>query len=411
MSSLCLHFKVHQPFYLRRYLAKESYECSCYEHVEAERDVIDKIADECYLPANALMHDLIEKHPGNFKISYSISGTTLELLLKYRPDVVNSFQQLAETGCVEMLGETFYHSFSYLRSAKEFQRQVNKHSGLIDELFALKPVVFCNTELIYDNDLAKAVSSLGFEGILCEGVQKLLAGRTPNKLYSAPGVQNNLSLLLRNVRLSDDIAFRFGNPLWDGHPLTASTFAKWINAHPQDTEVINLFMDYETFGIHKKQESGIFDFLQALPGHILGDTPFSFNTPSAVIKRYSSTGTYDIQNTISWEDSSKDDCVWSENVMQNNALQKIYSLEKIVLKSNDERIKDIWGRLQSADYFYYMADGSNRENGFQNLKPYKTPKEAFKYYMNIITDFEISLIEKELKKTSRHQLMPAALFY
>ncbi|MEO6454642.1 MAG: glycoside hydrolase family 57 protein [Ginsengibacter sp.] len=411
MSSVCLYFKVHQPFHLKPYLAKELGEGSCYKDVEAEKKAINRVADECYLPANELMQDMIKKHSGNFKISYSISGTTLELLLKYRPDVIRSFKRLADTGCVEMLGETYYHSFCYLRSGKEFQRQVNKHFDLVDDIFGLKPKVFRNTELIYDNHLSNVISSLGFEGILCEGVQKLLSGRTPNKLYAAPGIQKDFSLLLRNARLSDDIAFRFGDEQWDGHPLTASTFAEWINAHPQDTEVINLFMDYETFGIHKKKESGIFDFLKALPDHILTDTSFTFNMPSEVIKTCRATDIYNIQNTISWEDSSTDDCVWNENVMQNNALKKIYSLENIVLKSNDERIKDIWGRLQSADYFYYMADGSNRENSFQNFKPFETPKEAFKYYMNIVTDFEISLIEKELKKSIRQQIMPAALFY
>ena len=235
--------------------------------------------------------------------------------------------------------------------------------------------------------------------MLCEGVDRILNGRTANQVYSAPDT-GDFGLLLRHASLSDDIAFRFDDEQWNQFPLTTDKFAAWLHTHPNDTEVINLFMDYETFGVHKKPESGIFDFLDALPEAVLADSSFTFSTPSEVLDQHFPNDVYDVPQTISWEDKSREYCVWSENMKQNNTLKKIYSLENIVLSSNNEHFLNMWGRLQSADYFYYMADSSmGNIHKYQN--PYHSPGEAYQYYTNIITDLEITLIRNELGKSKR----------
>lgn len=396
MVSVCLYFKVHQPYRLKKYESKDIDACHCYEDKEADRESIHHLADNCCLTANEIIYQQIIQHKRKFKISFSISGLVLELLQQYRPDVIESFKKLAATGCVEFLSETYYHSLSSMYSPAEFQRQITKHAELINNLFGLQPTVFRNTELIHNNRIALLVSELGLKGILCEGVERILRGRSCNQLYAVPG-NGEMRLLLRNATLSDDIAFRFGDPNWSEHPLTAEKFADWLHQHPANTEVINLFMDYETFGIHKQEESGIFEFLESLPSAVLSNTDFTFSTPSEVLEEKFPKDVYDVTKTISWEDRSNANCVWCENVMQNNTLKKIYSIEKLVSQSVDERAMNIWGRLQSADYFYYMAEDSRQQNAGKYFNPHDTPHEVFQHYTNIVADFEISLIKKEIE--------------
>lgn len=401
MVSVCLYFKVHQPYRLKKYEAKDIDACHCYEDKEADNESIHHLADNCCLPANEIIYQQIIQHKYKFKISFSISGLALELFQQYRPDVIESFKKLAATGCVEFLAETYYHSLSALYSPAEFQRQITKHAELINDLFGIQPTVFRNTELIHNNRIALLVNELGLKGILCEGVERILQGRTCNQLYAVPD-NSELSLLLRNVTLSDDIAFRFGDPNWSEHPLTANKFAGWLHQHPADTEVINLFMDYETFGIHKKEDSGIFEFLESLPASVLSNDDFIFAIPSEVLEQKFPRDVYDVTKTISWEDRSNANCVWCENVMQNNTLKKIYSIEKLVSQSVDERAINIWGRLQSADYFYYMAEDSRQQNAGKYVNPHATPREVFQHYTNIVADFEISLIKKEIEAKKKN---------
>jgi alpha-amylase len=403
MVSVCLYFKVHQPFHLKPYSSMDVDVSHCYEDAEADRETINNIADNCYLPANEIILSQINEHEGKFKINYSISGTLLEQLQQYRPDVIDSFKTLTATGCANILAETYYHSLSFLHSRREFQRQIFKHFNLVKDLLDFEPTVFRNTELIYNNDLALFIADLGFRGILCEGVKRILTGRSVNKVYAAPDIID-FGLLLRNTTLSDDIAFRFGDNNWSEHPLTADKFAEWIYGHPSDTEVINLFMDYETIGIHKKAGSGIFDFLKALPQAILSNTNFTFNTATGALDTLYPKDIYNVPKTISWDDNEQQSCVWCENMMQNNTLKKIYSLEKMVHRTNDEEIINTWGRLQSADYFYYMAENSC--SGYKYVNPFKTSHEAFQYYTNIVTDFELRLIKKELQK-NKTDFLPA----
>jgi alpha-amylase len=401
MTSVCLYFKVHQPFRLKAYSSSNIDVDHLYFDNDADEETINTLADNCYLPANEIIYQQILAQHGKFRVSYSISGTIIDLLQKYRPDVIASFRQIIATGCADILGETYYHSLSSLHSSKEWERQVGLHAGLVKDVFGINPSVFRNTELIHSNNIATRVEGLGFKGILCEGVERILKGRSPNHLYTLPG-NNSVSLLLRNARLSEDIAFRFDDHSWPEHPLTADKFAAWLHSHPEHTEVINLFLDYETFGVHKKPGSGIFDFLEALPGLVLKKTGFVFVTPTAVLEKYTASDVYDVRETISWEDQPETSCVWSENVMQHNTLQKIYSLENLVREANCKELTDTWGRLQSADHFYYMSEESSNIYPHKYRNPFSSSQEAFQNYANIMADFEITLIKKGLAHVKKH---------
>ena len=379
MPAICIYFRVHQPFQLKHYEATDIGVDRCYEDADSDRRIIDDLADCCYLPANENLLSLIGVTKGQFKVSFSISGVLLELLGRYRPDVIESFRRLAATGCVDILGETYYHSLSYLHSRREFSRQVRMHSELVRDLFGIYPRVFRNTELIHDNALAQEVFRLGFGGVLCEGVESILKGRTPNQLYRSPG-KECMPLFLRNSMLSDDIAFRFDDSYWSEFPLTAEKFAEWIHSHPAGTKVINLFLGYETFGKYKGRDTGIFEFLRALPERVLARPEFVFRLPMEIVGDMEAADEYDVPEMISWENQSAADSAWSRNVMQNNTIKKIYSMERMAMADSSREMQGIWGRLQAADYFFYML---NQEEG----------ERVFRWYTNIVVDLEIRLIE------------------
>jgi alpha-amylase len=408
MPTLSLSFKVHIPFRLNDYATGNTGE---YFNNDAAKNMIDKLSDECYLPANQIILAAIQQQQGKFKLAFSISGSTIELLQLYRPDVIDSFRQLTETGCVELLAETYYNSLSWLYSKKEFQYQVEKHSTLIQKTFGLAPAVLRNTELIYNNDLARFAAGLGYKGILCEGLEKILQGRSPNHIYAAPG-NGDFGLLLRNVSLSDDIAFRFDDEQWSEHPLTADKYASWIHSHT-DASSINLFMDYETFGIHKKTGTGIFEFLENLPIEVMKDDNWNFTTPAETLKACYPKDIYDVPETISWKDKEIECCVWCENTMQNNMLKKIYSLENMLQKNGTSTDRLCWGHLQSADHFYYMSDaGRMAHDAYHAFNPFDSAEAAYKNYLQIITGFEIKLIEHGLAKFNgeHHYLKNTSLY-
>lgn len=408
MPSVSFCFRVHQPGRLKQYQFENIGVLHNYDDAEANAEAINTVADECYLPANEIILSQIEKSDRRFKVAFSISGTVLELLQQYRPDVITSFKKLLATGCVEILAETYNNSLSWLHSKKEFSEQVKKHTALVKELFDLTPAVFRNTELIYNNELAKFIAAAGYKGVLCEGLSRILKGRTTNQTYAAPD-NGDFSVLLRNVELSDDIAFRFGSTGWSQHPLTAQKFAGWLHAHSaDDTCNINLFFDYETFGIHKKKDTGIFEFLEHLPNEILANETFCFKTPTEALENCYPKDIYDVSEIISWEDKNNDCCLWGENVMQHNTIRKIYSLENMVLKSENETILNTWRKLQTVDYFYFMSAHQRCEgDAYHLLNPFTCSKEAFKTYNNILTDFEISIIKRGLNE-SHHQFSSQA---
>ena len=383
MASVCFYFQVHQPYRLRPYTVFDT-GSDYFDDAENAR-ICEKVANKCYLPANRLMLELIKKYNGKFRISYSITGCFLEQLETYAPEVLTTFKQLADTGCVEFIAETYYHSLSSLYSHNEFIEQVKAHKNVIRRLFGQTPKVFRNTELIYDNKLAELVEDIGgFSAILSEGADHILGYRSPNFVYK-PAKCKKLKLLLKNYRLSDDIAFRFSNRGWSQWPLDADKFAAWVNAVNGCGFVVNLFMDYETFGEHQWADTGIFDFLRYLPQEILKHPDNDFRTPSEAAAAFEAVDTIDVPNTISWADMERDLSAWLGNSMQQNALYTLYSLEEKVKKTADEDIIRDWRRLQTSDHFYYMcikwfSDGDVHKY----FNPYSSPYDAYINFMNVL---------------------------
>jgi alpha-amylase len=391
MTSICFYFQVHQPFRLREYNFFQIGEEHHYEYEQKNAFLLNRIAEKCYLPANRLILKLIQKYKGKFKVSFSISGCAIEQFALYRPDVLISFQKLAKTKCVEFLAETYYHSLSFLFSQKEFVRQVNKHQDKMGSLFGKKPQVFRNTELIYSNDLAKIIANLGFKGVLCEGVDRLLCGRSPSFIYKAKSV--NVKCLLKNYVLSDDIAFRFSDTSWSEFPLTANKFAQWIEKIGSGT--VNLFLDYETFGEHQSKATGIFTFLEQLPELILQKENIDFKTPSELLHDLPVADEYDVPEPISWADEERDLSAWLENKMQQEAIKRLYALETAVLESKDEQLIETWGRLQTSDHFYYMSTKYQNDGKVHAyFSPYDSPFDAYINFMNVLSDFEQRLAKK-----------------
>jgi alpha-amylase len=383
MASVCFYFQVHQPFRLGHYTVFDSH--NNYFDDSKNAQICKKVAEKCYLPSNLLFLDLIRKYQGRFKISYSITGVLLEQLQLYAPQVLETFQELADTGCVEFLGETYYHSLSFLYSQKEFVEQIKKHTRIIQKLFGRKPRIFRNTELIYNNSLAGLIEQMGcFDGIITEGADRVLGFRSPNFVYH-PVNSKRLKLLLKNYRLSDDIAFRFSNQSWSQWPLKADKFAGWVNAVNGCGNVVNIFMDYETFGEHQWESTGIFDFMQHLPGEILKHPDNDFKTPCEVVDSYPAVDAIDVPYTISWADVERDISAWRGNPMQENALAELYKLEKIVMQTHDPEIIDDWRKLQTSDHFYYMctkyfADGDVHKY----FNPYDSPYDSYINFMNVL---------------------------
>ncbi|NQY11818.1 MAG: polysaccharide deacetylase family protein [Flavobacteriales bacterium] len=407
MTSICLYFQVHQPYRIPEYTFFDIGYKSNYEDDEKNKYIINKVSDKCYLPANKKILQLIKEHQGKFKVAYSLSGTLIEQLEEHRPDVLESFIELSNTGCVEFLAETYYHSLSFLYSKNEFERQVEMHQKKIEKYFNQTPAVFRNTELIYNNELAAYVEKLGYNGIICEGVDRLLGDRSPNFLYQ-PASTNRIKCMLKNYRLSDDIAFRFSDKGWSEYPLTADKFASWIHKTAGNGDVVNLFMDYETFGEHQWESTGIFHFLHHLPEEIMRHPDFNFKTPSEVLSNYNAKGEYDAHELTSWADSERDLSAWRSNSMQHNALSILYDLEFTILCLNDKKILDQWAKLQTSDHFYYMctkywADGDVHKY----FSPYDSPYEAYIYFMNVVSDLQDQIdkrIEFEFSTTKTASL-------
>ncbi len=388
MKSVCVYFQVHQPNRLKQYSFFDIGKDHFYEDDLLNEQVLHKVSDKCYLPANAMFLDLIQKHNGQFKIAYSLSGVLIEQLEQHRPDVLESFKALANTGCVEFLSETYYHSLSYLYSKEEFERQIEIHKERIQRHFGQTPKVFRNTELIYNNDLAEYIEGMGFNGILSEGVNWFLNGRTPNVLYRAPK-SNKIKVLLKNHKLSDDVAFRFSNTAWVDYPLTPQKFTNWIME--EEGDVVNLFMDYETIGEHHWVETGIFDFWSSLPDVLL-KSGLALKTPSEVINSYKVKDQYDVHESISWADSERDLSAWLGNTMQSEAVRKIYQLEKAVLQSKNIGLVHVWRKLQTSDHFYYMCTKYFGDGAVHDyFSPYASPYDGYIYFMNAVSDLEIML--------------------
>jgi alpha-amylase len=395
MASVCFYFQVHQPFRLKRYRIfdigndREYFNDDSHTSLNNKK-ILEKVAGKCYLPANAVMLELLQKHP-EFKISFSFSGVFLEQLEMYSPETLESFKKLVDTGRVEVLSETYYHSLSFLYSKDEFRSQVELHKKKIKKLFGVTPKVFRNTELIYNNELANVVESMGYKGILAEGADHVLGWRSPNFLYQPKGTKK-IKLLLKNYKLSDDIAFRFSSKEWAEHPLTAPKFANWVNQINGNGNVVNLFMDYETFGEHQWEDTGIFNFLRHMPGEILKHPDNNFMTPSEAVEAYPAVSELDVHNFMSWADVERDLSAWLSNSMQHEAAHKLYELEPKVLAINNPKLTDDWRRLQTSDHLYYMCTKwFNDGDVHKYFNPYESPYEAFIAFMNVLNDMKLRI--------------------
>ena len=383
MASVCFYFQVHQPFRLRHYTIFD--DSTSYFDEFRNASICRKVANKCYLPTNRLLLDIIRRFDGRFKVAYSITGVLLEQLHKYCPEVVSTFDALAQTGCVEFLAETYYHSLSWLYSRDEFVEQIEKHIELVEHLFGQTPRVFRNTELIYNNDLAKTISAMDrFDAIIAEGADHILGYRSPNFVYRPPDC-DNLKLLLKNYALSDDIAFRFSNRSWKEFPLMADKFARWINKVNGNGTAVNLFMDYETFGEHQWEDTGIFNFMRRLPYEILKHPDNDFKTPSEVIDCYDSVDTVDVPHITSWADMERDLSAWLGNAMQSNALHELYRLERLVKETEDEQLIADWRKLQTSDHFYYMCTKYFSDGDVHKyFNPYDSPYDSYINFMNVL---------------------------
>ena len=390
-KAICFYFQVHQPFRLKRYRFFDLGHDHYYYDDFSNESIMRKVADKCYLPANNIILDLIQKNKGKFKVTFSLSGLAINQFRLYAPEVLDSFRKLAETGMVEFLAETNSHSLVSLRSRSEFERQINNHKEMLKQFLGVEPTSFRNTELIYSDTIGSWVADMGFKSIMTEGAKHVLGWKSPNYLY-CNSINPRLKVLLRNFVLSDDIAFRFSNRNWNSWPLTADKYASWINKLAPKSELINIFLDYETFGEHNWKETGIFDFLSHMPGAILKKTPFKFMTPTEISETLQPISAISIPSPISWADEERDITAWLGNEMQVAALDKLYSLAGKVNKCEDDLIKKDWEYLQSSDHFYYMATKFFSDGAVHAyFNPYETPYDAFMNYMNVLSDFEIRL--------------------
>lgn len=396
MKKLCFYFQVHQPMRLRHYRFFDISKNHDYFDDKFNFEIMRKVADKCYLPMNQLLLDLIHEFKGEFKVSFSISGTALDQFEMYAHDVLDSFKRLAATGCVEFLAETYSHSLSALVSQEEFTNQVKRQAAKIEELFGQKPKVFRNTELIYSNHIGWMVNQMGYKTMLTEGADKVLEWRSPNYLYQNEHCPD-LKLLLKNYKLSDDIAFRFSQASWDAYPLTADKYVDWLKSISWTEEIVNLFMDYETFGEHQWKESGIFDFMYHLPRLVLGRSEFKFCTPSEAAEQLQVRGSISVDNPISWADMERDLSAWLGNHIQDDAFESLYRLEEKVKRIKDADIQRDWRYLQTSDHFYYMCTKFfNDGDVHKYFNHYNTPYEAFINFMNVLTDFE-ERVNKHIK--------------
>lgn len=391
MKSVCFYFQVHQPYRVKKYRVFDIGNDPEYFNDRSEtslnnRRIVEKVANKSYIPATRLLLDLMQRHP-EFHVSFSFSGIALEQLERYAPEALDLFKKVVETGRAEVLGETYYHSLAFFYSPAEFERQVTKHREIIRRIFGVRPRVFRNTELSYRNDLAHWADSQGYAGVISEGWDPILGWRSPNYVYTPTGAKNT-RLLMKNYRLSDDVAFRFSSREWTEWPLTAEKFGQWLSAADGDT--INLFMDYETFGEHQWEDSGIFAFLDKLPEEVYKNPDLGFHTPSQVIQRYETRDEIDMPHIVTWADTDRDLTAWVGNPMQRAAIEAVYSLEPDVLHANDGRLLEDWRKLQTSDHFYYMCTKWSADGDVHAyFSPYESPYDAYIAYMNALSDLRL----------------------
>lgn len=357
-----------------------------YFNDKLNQEIFEKVAKKCYLPTNKILLNLINKYDGKFRVSFSLTGTFIEYCERYMPSVLDSFKALFATGAVDLLEETYFHSLSSLYDdLDEFEKQVYMHRQMIKRIFNYEPKIFRNTETIYDNRIARKIAELGYKGIITEGADKILGWRSPNFVYKP--VNANIKVLMRNYKLSDDVGFRFSSRDWPEFPLTADKYANWMSNSYGD--VINLFMDYETFGEHQWTETGIFEFLKHLPGEVFKHDTLDFATVREAVERYNPVGDIDAPSAISWADEDRNVSTWLGNDMQIACFNELKNIGRKLKVTGNERLLKTWRRLQTSDHLYYcstkgLADGAVHAY----FSPYENPYEGFMNYMNILQDLK-----------------------
>lgn len=396
-KAIVLYMHVHQPFRIRHYTVFDSgsnhnYFDSDHKSNTSNERILKKVAEKSYLPTNARLLQLLEDNP-EFRLSLSITGTVIEQLEKWSPESLESFKRLTETGRVEIVGETYHHSLAFFYSRPEFEMQVDMHKRKIQEIFGQTPQVFRNTELAYNNDLAYWADKAGYKGILAEGWDPILQWRSPNFVYR-PNYTDQIRLLLKNYKLSDDIAFRFGDQSWKEWPLTADKFSHWLSEDINATN-FNLFMDYETFGEHQWDESGIFGFLEHLPKEWLKTEGHTFMSVGQAIDSFEPADKIDMPQTVTWADTERDLTAWLGNAMQSTSIRSLYDLQDHIIASNDLALIEDWRKLQTSDHFYYMCTKwFNDGDVHAYFSPYDTPYEAYINFINAYRDLQFRLAEK-----------------
>lgn len=395
---IVLYLHVHQPWRVREYTVFDTAESHNYftptrEIYRENREIFLKVADKSYRPMNAKLQELLNTHP-EFKVSLSITGTFIEQAEAWAPDVLDSFKKLVATGRVEIVAETYYHSLAFFYSRSEFEHQVEKHRVKIKELFGVETTSFRNTELSYDNNLAKWADDAGFKAIITEGWDPVLGWRSPNYVYKPVGTER-IKLLMKNYRLSDDIAFRFSNKAWESYPLHADTYDEWVNsALGDDGQTVNLFMDYETFGEHQWEDTGIFEFFGEFIGRWAANPANRFYTVTEAADTYDAVDEIDCPTTITWADTERDLTAWLGNSMQHEAMRHLYDLESDILRTGDETLVDDWRKLTTSDHAYYMCTKYFSDGDVHAyFSPYDSPYDAFIYFMNALRDVRYRISE------------------
>lgn len=404
MKSVCLNFQVHQPFRYRKYRFFDIGNDAYYYDDYANETIMRKLAVNCYLPANKIILDQIKKNKGKFKVSYSISGIALDQFKLYAPEVIDSFAQLAATGHVEFVSETYSNSLVSLSDEQLFREQVEAHDKLIEQLFGQKPKVFRNTELIYSDELGDLIYRMGFETIMTEGAKHILGWKSPNYIY-CNALNPRQKVLMRNYRFSDDLSFRFSNPVWNEYPLTADKFAGWMTSTPENEDVINIFINYDTFGEVQPKRSGIFDFLNALPGAVLKTGKLAFVTPSEAAKNFQPISAMHVLHPISWADEERDLSAWLGNELQKEAFNNLYALKDQIKNCQNEVLLKDWNYLQANNHLYYMCTKFFSDGEVHKYyNPYTSPYEAFINYMNVLSDFTIRLNNEVPKNETQQEI-------
>ncbi len=395
-KGVVLYLHVHQPWRVRDYSVFDTGNDHSYFNDSSQTDrnnrkVFEKVANKSYRPMNRLLKELLDAQP-DFKVSLSITGTFVEQAEQYAPDVLNDFKELVATGRVEIVAETYYHSLAFFYSREEFERQVAQHREMVQRVFGVTPTAFRNTELSYYDEIGKWADGAGYKAVLAEGWDPILAGRTPNQIYQPPET-NNIRLLTKNYRLSDDVAFRFGNKGWEQWPLSASSYEQWLDAALDGGDIINLFMDYETFGEHQWEDTGIFNFFRQFVNEWANRDDVGFYTVTGAAESFNSAGELSMPYTVTWADTERDLSAWLGNTMQHEAMRYIYGLEHDIIRSGDIELIGDWRNLQTSDHTYYMCTKWFHDGDVHAyFSPYDSPYDAFLYYMNAVRDLRYRLM-------------------